>query len=211
MEAVHHFTQKMRASPDGAFHSLEWMGFRIGHGWAERSARDLPLSNGSTRTLDAIKHVCKELWKVFFKRPANGLRWNKKDTYIVVDEEFRWLRSVSHTAAEKWVPGQSVVVTRNIEFQSGAGIAEGTTVTVIRYPGDESGTVEVELKSGKRYDAKEKDLTVPDGDPVRIDPVGFLSMPCGIIRGYLYAVGVPATVEAKVANVRGAEFFVHLK
>eukprot|EP01062_Namystynia_karyoxenos_P075086 TRINITY_DN72251_c0_g1_i1.p1 TRINITY_DN72251_c0_g1~~TRINITY_DN72251_c0_g1_i1.p1 ORF type:complete len:281 (+),score=82.71 TRINITY_DN72251_c0_g1_i1:81-845(+) len=208
LEAVHHFVQRHRATPDASHHLLEAMGFRIGHALMERLAKDKPLGNltqdPATRKTDytaAITFICKEFWTQAFKKRADQLS-RKTDgcQFNVKDKEFRWLRHVSHSSAQKWVPGQRVELTRAIEFKSGAKVEVGTKATVLKYPGETAGTVELELPEGRRYDAKERDVAIPEGDPVRVDPVHYLTLPSGMIRGALYAINVTASVEAKLVD-----------
>ncbi|EGF83222.1 hypothetical protein BATDEDRAFT_85814 [Batrachochytrium dendrobatidis JAM81] len=79
---------KVDSDADAAYSKLELLGFRVGHGIAERSTKDRPRF---VDTLDIIKFICKEMWISVFKKQVDNLKTNHRGVFVLVDNNFKWL------------------------------------------------------------------------------------------------------------------------
>lgn len=55
--------------------------------------------------LDVIKFICKEFWADLFGKPVDNLRTNHRGTFVLKDNNFRWITRLS---ANLPAPGASV-------------------------------------------------------------------------------------------------------
>ncbi|KAI8893757.1 transport protein particle component [Globomyces pollinis-pini] len=72
--------------------SLDQIGYRVGYSLAERMARDRPRF---TDTLDIVKFICKDFWILAFQKQIDNLKTNHRGTYVLSDNSFRWLSTMS--------------------------------------------------------------------------------------------------------------------
>ncbi|XP_069764649.1 trafficking protein particle complex subunit 6b-like isoform X1 [Narcine bancroftii] len=68
------------------------MGFRAGQGLIERFTKETPSFKDE---LDIMKFICKEFWTNLFHKQIDNLRTNHQGTYVLQDNRFRLLTSVS--------------------------------------------------------------------------------------------------------------------
>ncbi|KAI5804017.1 transport protein particle component [Peziza echinospora] len=71
---------------ESVFYRLELLGYRVGHGLAERFSRDRARMND---TLDVIKFCCKDLWTIVFRKQIDNLKTNHRGVYVLTDNTFR--------------------------------------------------------------------------------------------------------------------------
>lgn len=71
---------------------LEALGQDVGGRLVERYALD---RDRLDHDLDMVKFICKDFWEHTFKKQIDVLRTNHRGLYVLTDNNFRWLRSVS--------------------------------------------------------------------------------------------------------------------
>lgn len=71
---------------------LESMGFRVGQGLMERLTKDTVRFKDE---LDVMKFICKDFWTSVFKKQIDNLRTNHQGIYVLQDNKFRLLGSLS--------------------------------------------------------------------------------------------------------------------
>ncbi|PXF40459.1 Trafficking protein particle complex subunit 6B [Gracilariopsis chorda] len=59
--------------------------------------------------LDMVKFICKDFWEAVFNKHIDVLRTNHRGLYVLTDNEFRWLSSVSPTPQHSGLPEDFVV------------------------------------------------------------------------------------------------------
>lgn len=47
--------------------------------------------------LDIIKFVCKEFWSTIFGKQADTLRTNNQGTYVLIDNQFRFILKITNS------------------------------------------------------------------------------------------------------------------
>ncbi|XP_076832917.1 trafficking protein particle complex subunit 6B, like [Brachyhypopomus gauderio] len=82
-------TEKVRGT---GLSTLEGMGFRVGQGLIERFTKDSPTFKDD---LDIMKFLCKEFWSSIFRKQIDNLRTNHQGTYVLQDNKFSLLTSIS--------------------------------------------------------------------------------------------------------------------
>jgi len=79
-------------NPEAMHYKLEQIGFRVGQKLVERQTKDRPRF---AEKLDIIKFVCKEIWNSVFHKNISNLRTNHKGVFVLLDEDFLWIRHLS--------------------------------------------------------------------------------------------------------------------
>lgn len=59
--------------------------------------------------LDMVKFVCKDFWEAVFSKQIDVLRTNHRGLYVLTDNNFRWLSTVSSTPEHPGSPEDYVV------------------------------------------------------------------------------------------------------
>ncbi|CAN8062345.1 unnamed protein product [Agarophyton chilense] len=59
--------------------------------------------------LDMVKFICKDFWEAVFNKHVDVLRTNHRGLYVLTDNNFRWLASVSPTPQHSGSPEDYVV------------------------------------------------------------------------------------------------------
>lgn len=77
-------------------------GFRVGRQLVERYTQNRPRLG---EHLDVIKFICKEFWADLFGKTVDNLRTNHRGTFVLKDNNFRW---VSRLSANLPAPGAPV-------------------------------------------------------------------------------------------------------
>jgi len=88
--------------------SLEAIGVRIGEKLVERATRPMPRGDKSddksgsssergrfASHVDAIRFVCREVWKLATRKSVDGLSVTKRGEWLVHDNNFSWISHVS--------------------------------------------------------------------------------------------------------------------
>ncbi|XP_029975264.1 trafficking protein particle complex subunit 6b isoform X2 [Salarias fasciatus] len=94
-ELIHYIYQSEHgADTDNARNitKLEAMGFRVGQGLMERLTKDTARFKDE---LDVMKFICKDFWTCVFKKQIDNLRTNHQGIYVLQDNKFRLLGSLS--------------------------------------------------------------------------------------------------------------------
>ncbi|KAI9084761.1 hypothetical protein K1719_033167 [Acacia pycnantha] len=78
--------------PELAARRIEAIGYQVGHQLSERYTMERP---GFSDHLEAIKFICKDLWSELFKKQIDNLKTNRRGTFVLQDNKFRWLAHVS--------------------------------------------------------------------------------------------------------------------
>eukprot|EP01060_Flectonema_neradi_P007743 TRINITY_DN15451_c0_g1_i1.p1 TRINITY_DN15451_c0_g1~~TRINITY_DN15451_c0_g1_i1.p1 ORF type:complete len:233 (+),score=44.79 TRINITY_DN15451_c0_g1_i1:2-700(+) len=199
-EAAYSIWRKHKDDKEAVAHSLEKLGFRIGVAMMERLMKDKPImALQGERPTDAIKLLCRDFWGLAFKKITDRLRMNKQGIYIVLDKDFKWLRHITHKVEEEYPLGSKVTITGE-----GQGVPAGTKGTIISYSAGHN-TVEVECENQIVSVSTNNIMT---DYPARINPKTLLHIPSGMLRGALFAVDVPVTVEATILNPPSVEFTI---
>ncbi|PRP80516.1 hypothetical protein PROFUN_11829 [Planoprotostelium fungivorum] len=89
------------------------VGYTVGYVTAARLLKDsLPL----VEDIDKLKFICKEFWMHLFQKHMDSLRANRRGSFILHDEDFRWLfrRSTQNTSE------MQEVATKYLRFPSSA-------------------------------------------------------------------------------------------
>lgn len=71
---------------------LEALGQDVGGRLVERYVVD---RDRLDHNLDMVKFICKDFWEHAFRKQIDVLRTNHRGLYVLTDNDFRWLRSVS--------------------------------------------------------------------------------------------------------------------
>ena len=109
IEAIGNGEQSMLAcrallSDDGGpdlMHLLS--GFRVGRQLVERYTQNRPRLG---EHLDVIKFVCKEFWADLFGKTVDNLRTNHRGTFVLKDNNFRWVTRLSTNQQAPGAPAQ---------------------------------------------------------------------------------------------------------
>ncbi|KAF6002604.1 Trafficking protein particle complex subunit 6B [Cyanidiococcus yangmingshanensis] len=73
---------------------VEEAGFYVGERLVRKeSERASPEQTGMTE-LDALKVVCRDIWRTVFGKQVDSLKTNHRGVYVIFDASFRWLRYV---------------------------------------------------------------------------------------------------------------------
>jgi len=81
-------------------HKEEWMsklehiGFFTGYRFVERLTREWPRFKDE---LDCMKWVCKDMWQAVYRKQVDNLRTNRQGHYVLQDNKFTFLQSISNT------------------------------------------------------------------------------------------------------------------
>ncbi|KAG6478830.1 hypothetical protein ZIOFF_062274 [Zingiber officinale] len=78
--------------PELAAHRIEAIGYQVGHQLIERYTMERPRFNDH---LEVIKFICKDFWQELFKKQIDNLKTNHKGTFVLQDNNFRWLTRIS--------------------------------------------------------------------------------------------------------------------
>ncbi|GAB4817168.1 hypothetical protein N2152v2_004214 [Parachlorella kessleri] len=90
LELVHHYRTQEYGPPLAA--AVEAIGLRVGRQLIERYAKDkAPLVD----QLEVMKFLCKDFWSEVFRKNVDNLRTNKRGTFVLRDNHFRWLSRLS--------------------------------------------------------------------------------------------------------------------
>jgi trafficking protein particle complex subunit 6 len=87
--------RSLSSSITGSGNKLEAMGFDVGRRLCERIARARAAGSAHpflVTNLDCVKFLCRELWECFFGGQINSLRTNRRGTFVLTDNELKWLR-----------------------------------------------------------------------------------------------------------------------
>ncbi|PRP76924.1 trafficking protein particle complex subunit 6B [Planoprotostelium fungivorum] len=77
---------------------LDAAGYSVGYTFMERITKDRARF---VEVLDIIKFICKEFWMEVFKKNIDNLRTNRKGTYVLSDNKFRWLNKLSASSSNE--------------------------------------------------------------------------------------------------------------
>ena len=78
-------------------------GFRVGRQLVERYTQNRPRLG---EHLDVIKFVCKEFWADLFGKTVDNLRTNHRGTFVLKDNNFRWVTRLSANQQAPGMPAQ---------------------------------------------------------------------------------------------------------
>ncbi|KAF5739511.1 trafficking protein particle complex subunit 6B [Tripterygium wilfordii] len=78
--------------PELAARRIEAIGYQVGHQLSERYTMERPRF---TDHLEAIKFICKDFWSEVFKKQIDNLKTNHRGTFVLQDNQFRWLARMS--------------------------------------------------------------------------------------------------------------------
>ncbi|CAA7397870.1 unnamed protein product [Spirodela intermedia] len=93
MEMVSAYSDRFYATkPELAARRIEAIGYQVGLQLSERYTMERPRF---TDNLEAIKFICKEFWSELFKKQIDNLKTNHKGTFVLQDNQFRWLTRIS--------------------------------------------------------------------------------------------------------------------
>ncbi|XP_010929078.3 uncharacterized protein [Elaeis guineensis] len=97
MEMVSAYCNRFYSSqPELAARRIEAIGFQVGHQLSERYTMERPRF---TDHLEAIKFICKDFWSELFKKQIDNLKTNHRGTFVLQDNQFRWLTRISIDAS----------------------------------------------------------------------------------------------------------------
>ena len=85
---------------------IESLGHEIGTKLVERFAHD---HERLEHDLDMVKFICKDFWEAVFNKQVDILRTNHRGLYVLTDNQFRWLSSVSLSPHHPGSPEDYVV------------------------------------------------------------------------------------------------------
>ncbi|GJR38487.1 trafficking protein particle complex subunit 6B [Tanacetum coccineum] len=92
-EIVSTYSNSLYANkPELAARRIEAIGYQVGHQLSERYTMDRPRFSDH---LEAIKFICKDFWSELFKKQIDNLKTNHRGTFVLQDNNFRWLSRVS--------------------------------------------------------------------------------------------------------------------
>eukprot|EP00252_Welwitschia_mirabilis_P009036 TRINITY_DN21324_c0_g1_i1.p1 TRINITY_DN21324_c0_g1~~TRINITY_DN21324_c0_g1_i1.p1 ORF type:complete len:177 (+),score=26.00 TRINITY_DN21324_c0_g1_i1:250-780(+) len=98
---VDNITMEMVAAYCGRFYAnkqdlaarrIETIGYQVGMQLAERYTKERPRFADQ---LEAIKFICKDFWSEIFKKQIDNLKTNHRGTFVLQDNNFRWLTRIS--------------------------------------------------------------------------------------------------------------------
>ncbi|KAK8532124.1 hypothetical protein V6N13_131467 [Hibiscus sabdariffa] len=78
--------------PELAARRIEAIGYQVGHQLSERYTMERPRFSDH---LEAIKFICKDFWFELFKKQIDNLKTNHRGTFVLQDNRFRWLTTMS--------------------------------------------------------------------------------------------------------------------
>jgi len=82
-------------------------GFRVGRQLVERYTQNRPRLG---EHLDVIKFICKEFWADMFGKTVDNLRTNHRGTFVLKDNNFRWVTRLSANQQGLGTPAQPSAV-----------------------------------------------------------------------------------------------------
>eukprot|EP00753_Platysulcus_tardus_P007671 PLAT15365.1.p1 GENE.PLAT15365.1~~PLAT15365.1.p1 ORF type:complete len:181 (+),score=59.71 PLAT15365.1:48-545(+) len=94
-EAVSQMARSMEGQEGGEeeLHAkLRRIGFQIGYRFAERATKERALF---VNTLDVMKFICKDFWRVVFQKQVDKLQTNHRGVFVLQDYSFSWLTTLS--------------------------------------------------------------------------------------------------------------------
>ncbi|XP_032794231.1 trafficking protein particle complex subunit 6b [Daphnia magna] len=97
MEIVSHVTKSdpgLLQDGDEAMSKLEQIGYSTGYRFIERLTKDLSRFKDE---LEVMKAICKDFWSAVFKKQVDNLRTNHQGVYVLQDNKFRFLASISNS------------------------------------------------------------------------------------------------------------------
>ncbi|XP_075242244.1 trafficking protein particle complex subunit 6b-like [Convolutriloba macropyga] len=97
METVQSFLNEHKqrgSSMDHCYAKLEYMGFRFGQKLIEKFSKERERLKDE---LEMMKYICKEFWFNIYRKNIDNLRTNHQGVYVLTDNQFRFLRSISST------------------------------------------------------------------------------------------------------------------
>jgi hypothetical protein len=81
---------------DVAVSKLESIGFQVGQKIVESRCRNAKMM---ADTMELIHFICKDFWSYIFQKKATRLKTNHFDTYVIIDDNFAWLKNVAPVGA----------------------------------------------------------------------------------------------------------------
>lgn len=79
---------------DAMENKCEQVGYETGYRYSERLTMDRPLFQD--QELDVMKFICREFWSSFFHKQIDNLRTNRSGQYILQENRFRFISSMSN-------------------------------------------------------------------------------------------------------------------
>lgn len=93
IEMVSSYSHRFYATkPELAARRIEAIGYQVGHQLSERYTMERPRFSDH---LEAIKFICKDFWSEIFKKQIDNLKTNHRGTFVLQDNQFRWLLHTS--------------------------------------------------------------------------------------------------------------------
>ncbi|GMG99660.1 hypothetical protein Nepgr_001500 [Nepenthes gracilis] len=93
IEMVSSYCDRFYANkPELAARRIEAIGYQVGHQLSERYTMERPRFSDH---LEAIKFICKDFWSEIFKKQIDNLKTNHRGTFVLQDNQFRWLMHMS--------------------------------------------------------------------------------------------------------------------
>ncbi|XP_077250403.1 uncharacterized protein LOC143889894 isoform X2 [Tasmannia lanceolata] len=80
------------SKPELAARRIEAIGYQVGLQLSERYTMEQPRFSDH---LEAIKFICKDFWSELFKKQIDNLKTNRRGTFVLQDNQFRWLTRMS--------------------------------------------------------------------------------------------------------------------
>jgi len=187
--------------------SLEAIGVRIGEKLVERATRPMPRGDKSEDKsgsspergrfishVDAIRFVCREVWKLATRKSADGLSITKRGAWLVCDNTFNWLAHVS----------KPLNSTGSVEFSPLGKLQKpGVSASPAPQKSDVVGPVAAtaaaatastsqptaSANADKKDTLSQQDVNAP-----------YLALFMGVIKGAMANLGIPTTVTASVSG-----------
>eukprot|EP01063_Lacrimia_lanifica_P008238 TRINITY_DN15321_c0_g1_i2.p1 TRINITY_DN15321_c0_g1~~TRINITY_DN15321_c0_g1_i2.p1 ORF type:complete len:267 (+),score=82.13 TRINITY_DN15321_c0_g1_i2:53-853(+) len=213
-EAAHHMAATQKKGDEYLMSSLESIGFRTGVGQIERHMHETPhlhyLQEADGGALEAVKLLWKDLWMAVFKQDSLRPTCNKnrRGVYSLRASGFRWLQHVMHLHEGQYAPGMRCVLVKETVVPDAEGAPRaypaGTRAVIVHVPPAQHtmtpapvAQVDVSIEGlVATVDTAHLDVD----SPPRLNPHALLFIPSGLIRGWLYGLGIVARVEPKFVD-----------
>ena len=81
---------------DVAVGNIESIGFQVGQRIVESRSRNAKMM---ADTMQVFRFICKDFWSYIFQKQVTRLKSNHFDTYVIIDDDFAWLKNVAPVGA----------------------------------------------------------------------------------------------------------------
>jgi hypothetical protein len=133
---------------------VEEAGFYVGERLGPRVPRVGALAGNPVSELDALKVLCRDLWRTVFGKQVDSLKTNHRGVYVIFDASFRWLRHVQELPESVGAPSWYCVFPAGLIRGFLAQLGHPCTVQGVCEPAPPSAVFTVRMRSSSAPDSE---------------------------------------------------------